>query len=151
MGYYVDIFYDRKNPKIEYKIPFASDKGINKCATGSATLENAHDDVLHQNFYTIVSTYGIEAQPQGMPLKDFLKPFGGIDHFIDGYEKLSSPFDTYKEFFELKGLDGGERNGHKTPYIEIDVGYDFYEGDYSNPTIISLQMHINFYALGEKV
>ena len=151
MGYYVDIFYDRKNPKIEYKIPFASDKGINKCSTGYATLENAHDDVLHQNFYTIVSTYGIEAQPQGMPLKDFLKPFGGIDHFIDGYEKLSSPFDTYKEFFELKGLDGGERNGHKTPYIEIDVGYDFYEGDYSNPTIISLQMHINFYALGEKV
>ena len=90
MGYYVDIFYDRKDPKIEYKIPFASDKGINKCSTGSATLENAHDDVLHQDFYTIVSTYGIESNPQGMPLKDFLKPFGGIEHFIDGYEKLSS-------------------------------------------------------------
>ena len=151
MGYYVDIFYDRKNPKIEYKIPFASDKGINKCTNGSATLENAHDDVLHQDFYTIVSTYGIEAQPQGMPLKDFLKPFGGIDHFVDAYEKLPSPFDTYSEFFELKGLDGGEYNGHKTPFIKIDAKYDYYDGDYSNPTIISLQMDINFFALGQKI
>ena len=58
MGYYVDIFYDRKYPKIEYKIPFASAKGINKCTNGNATLEKAHDDVLHQNFYTIVSTSG---------------------------------------------------------------------------------------------
>ena len=151
MGYYVDIFYDRNNPKIEYKIPFASDKGINKCTNGNATLKNAHDDVLHQDFYTIVSTYGIEAQPQGMPLKDFLKPFGGIDHFINAYEKLSSPFDTYKEFFELKGLDGGVYDGHKTPCIEIEVKYDYYDGDYSNPTIISLQMHINFFALGQKI
>ena len=147
MGYYVDIFYDRKNPKIEYKIPFATDKGINKCSTGSATLENAHDDVLHQNFYTIVSTYGIESQPQGMPLKDFLKPFGGIDHFINEYEKLSSPFDTYSEFFELKGLDGGEYLGHKTPCIEIDVRYDRIDND----TTISLQMYINFFALGQKI
>ena len=151
MGYYVDIFYDRKNPKIEYKIPFASDKGINKCTNGYATLENAHDDVLHQDFYTIVSTYGIESNPQGMPLKDFLKPFGGIEHFIDGYEKLSSPFDTYTEIFELKGLDGGERNGHKTPYIEINVRYDSYDGNSSNATIISLQMYIDFYALGQKI
>ena len=75
MGYYVDIFYDRKNPKIEYKIPFASDKGINTCTNGSAKLNSAYDDVLNQRFYTIVNTYGIEAQPQGMPLKDFLKPF----------------------------------------------------------------------------
>ena len=151
MGYYVDIFYDRKNPKIEYKIPFASDKGINKCSTGSATLENAHDDVLHQNFYTIVSTYGIESQPQGMPLKDFLKPFGGIDHFIDKYEKMSNPFDTYTEIFELKGLDGGVYNGHKTPYIEIDVKYYSYEHIDNTDTIISLQMYIYFYALGGKI
>ena len=95
MGYYVDIFYDRKNPKIEYKIPFASDKGINKSTIGSATLKNAHDDVLHQNFYSIVSNYGIESNPRGMPLKDFLKPFGGIDHFIDGYEKMPSPSAIY--------------------------------------------------------
>ena len=149
MGYYVDIFYDRKNPKIEYKIPFASDKGINKCSTGSATLKNAHDDVLHQDFYTIVSTYGIEAQPEGMPLKDFLKPFGGIDHFIDGYEKLSSPNDVFTEIFELKGLDGGTYNGHKTPYIEINVYY--HTKDYNPTTVISLQMEINFRALGGKI
>lgn len=148
MGYYVDIFYDRNNPKIEYKIPFASDKGINKSTNGSATLENARDDVLHQNFYTIVSTYGIEAQPQGMPLKEFLKPFGGIDHFINEYEKLSSPFDTYTEFFELKGLDGGVYQGHKTPYIKIDVRYDYYV---NTDTVISLQMYIDFYALGGKI
>lgn len=151
MGYYVDIFYDRNNPNIEYKIPFASDKGINKCTNGSATLKNAHDDVLHQDFYTIVSTYGIEAQPQGMPLKDFLKPFGGIDHFINEYEKLSNPFNPYTEFFELKGLDGGVYQGHKTPCIGIDVRYDYYEGDSSNPNIISLQMYINFFALGQKI
>ena len=151
MGYYVDIFYDRKDPKIEYKIPFASDKGINKCTTGSATLKNAHDDVLHQNFYTIVSTYGIESNPQGMPLKEFLKPFGGIDHFIDEWEKLKSPFDTYREFFELKGIDGGVYQGHKTPCIEIWVNYDYYDGTYDNPTIISLQMNINFFALGQKI
>ena len=144
MGYYVDIFYDRKNPKKEYKIPFASDKGINKCSTGSATLKNAHDDVLHQDFYTIVSTYGIEAQPQGMPLKDFLKPFGGIDYFIDKYEKLPSPTDTYSEIFELKGLDGGTYKGHKTPFIQITVNYDYIESG----TTISLQMYIDFYALG---
>ena len=149
MGYYVDIFYDRKNPKIEYKIPFASDKGINKCTNGSATLKNAHDDVLHQDFYTIVSTYGIEAQPQGMPLKDFLKPFGGIDHFIDKYEKLPSPTNTYTEIFELKGLDGGVFNGHKTPYIEIDVSRDI--TDFNPLTIISLQMYIYFFAFGEKI
>lgn len=148
MGYYVDIFYDRKNSKIEYKIPFASDKGINKCTIGSATLKNAHDDVLHQDFYTIVSTYGIEAQPQGMPLKDFLKPFGGIDHFIDEWKKLPRPIDTYTEFFELKGLDGGEYNGHKTPCIDINVAYDYYDDTH---TIISLQMHINFHALGDKI
>ena len=147
MGYYVDIFYDRKNPKIEYKIPFASDKGINKCSTGSATLKNAHDDVLHQNFYTIVSTYGIEAHPQGMPLKDFLKPFGGIDHFIDAYEKLPSPTDFYTEIFELKGLDGGTYNGHKTPYIEITVNYDMLDDN----TTISLQMYITLRALGGKI
>ena len=147
MGYYVDIFYDRKNPKIEYKIPFASDKGINKSTTGNATLKNAYDDVLHQYFYTIVSTYGIEAQPQGMPLKDFLKPFGGIDHFINEYEKMSSPYDTYREFFELKGLDGGEYQGHKTPYIEIDVRYDSFDSDKT----ISLQMYINFFVLGQKI
>ena len=151
MGYYVDIFYDRKNPKIEYKIPFASDKGINKCTNGSAKLENAHDDVLHQDFYTIVSTYGIESNPKGMPLKEFLKPFGGIDHFINAYEKLTSPFDTYREFFELKGLDGGVYQGHKTPCIDIEVKYDYYDGDSSNPTIISLQMYINFFALGKKI
>lgn len=149
MGYYVDIFYDRNNPKIEYKIPFASDKGINKCTNGSATLKNAHDDVLHQDFYTIVSTYGIEAQPQGMPLKDFLKPFGGIEHFIDGYEKLPNYNDKYSEIFELKGLDGGKRNGHNTPYIQIDVNYDIIV--FNPTTIISLQMYINFYALGEKI
>ena len=149
MGYYVDIFYDRKNPKIEYKIPFASDKGINKCTNGSATLKNAHDDVLHQDFYTIVSTYGIEAQPQGMPLKDFLKPFGGIDHFIDKYEKLPSPTNTYTEIFELKGLDGGVFNGHKTPYIQIDVSRDI--TDFNPLTIISLQMYIYFFAFGEKI
>ena len=147
MGYYVDIFYDRKNPKIEYKIPFASDKGINKCTNGSATLENAHDDVLHQDFYTIVSTYGIEAQPQGMPLKDFLKPFGGIEHFINEYEKLTNPLDTYTEIFELKGLDGGVYNGHKTPYIQIAAKFDYMDSD----TTISLQMYIDFYALGEKI
>ena len=140
MGYYVDIFYDRNNPKIEYKIPFASDKGINKCSTGYATLENAHDDVLHQDFYTIVSTYGIESNPQGMPLKDFLKPFGGLDHFIDGYEKLPSLTDTYTEIFELKGLDGGVYNGHKTPFIEIRVQYDRIDDN----TTISLQMYIYF-------
>lgn len=147
MGYYVDIFYDRKNPKIEYKIPFASDKGINKCTTGSATLKNAHDDVLHQNFYAIVSNYGIESNPQGMPLKDFLKPFGGIDHFIDGYEKLPSPTDYYTEIFELKGLDGGTYNGHKTPYIQIDVNYDRIDDN----TTISLQMYITLRALGGKI
>ena len=147
MGYYVDIFYDRKNPKIEYKIPFASDKGINKCTNGNATLKNAHDDVLHQDFYTIVSTYGIEAQPQGMPLKDFLKPFGGIEHFINAYEKLSSPFDTYREFFELKGLDAGEYSGHKTPYIKIKVRYDSFDSDKT----ISLQMYIYFFVLGQKI
>ena len=147
MGYYVDIFYDRKNPKIEYKIPFASDKGINKCTNGNAKLESAYDDVLHQDFYTIVSTYGIESQPQGMPLKDFLKPFGGIDHFINAYEKLSSPFETYTEFFELKGLDGGEYQGHKTPYIKIKVRYDRLD----NGTTISLQMEIYFFALGQKI
>ena len=147
MGYYVDIFYDRKNPKIEYKIPFASDKGINKRTNGSATLENAHDDVLHQDFYTIVSTYGIEAQPQGMPLKDFLKPFGGIDHFVDGYEKLPRPTDIYREFFELKGLDGGQYNGHKTPYIEIDVRYDIIDSG----NTIALQMELYFFALGRKI
>lgn len=147
MGYYVDIFYDRKDPKIEYKIPFASDKGINKCTNGSVTLKNAHDDVLHQNFYTIVSTYGIEAQPQGMPLKDFLNPFGGVDHFIDKWRKLPRPTDTYTEFFELKGLDGGVYNGHKTPYIQIDVKYDY--RDFGN--IISLQMYIYFFALGQKI
>lgn len=147
MGYYVDIFYDRKDTKIEYKIPFASDKEINKCTTGSATLKNAHDDVLHQDFYTIVSTYGIESNPQGMPLKDFLKPFGGLDHFIDKYKKLPSPLDTYTEFFELKGLDGGVYNGHKTPYIQIDVRYDYwYAGN-----VISLQMYIHFFALGQKI
>ena len=48
-------------------------------------------------------------------MKEFLKPFGGIDHFIDEWRKLSSPTDNYTEIFELKGLDGGERNGHKTP------------------------------------
>ena len=149
MGYYVDIFYDRKNPKIEYKIPFASDKGINKCTNGNATLKNAHDDVLHQDFYTIVSTYGIEAQPQGMTLKDFLKPFGGLDHFIDAYRKLPSPLDNYTEIFELKGLDGGERNGHKTPYIEIEVKYNTIE--FNPTTITSLQMYIRFYALGQKI
>ena len=149
MGYYVDIFYDRKNPKIEYKIPFASDKGINKCTNGSAKLKNAHDDVLHQDFYTIVSTYGIEAQPQGMPLKEFLKPFGGIEHFIDKYENLPSPTGTYTEIFELKGLDGGVRNGHKTPYIEIDVSRDI--TDFNPLTIISLQMNIYFFVLGEKI
>ena len=147
MGYYVDIFYDRKNPKIEYKIPFASDKGINKCTTGSATLKNAHDDVLHQDFYTIVSTYGIEAQPKGMPLKEFLKPFGGIEHFIDEWKKLPNPIDTHTEFFELKGLDGGEYLGHKTPFIKIDVKYDY---RYSGNTI-SLQMLIHFFALGQKI
>ena len=147
MGYYVDIFYDRKDPKIEYKLPFASDKGINKCTNGNATLKNAHDDVLHQDFYTIVSTYGIESQPQGMPLKDFLKPFGGIDHFINAYEKLPSPTDTYTEFFELKGLDGGEYLGHKTPYIRIDVKYDVID----EGTAISLQMRIYFMALGQKI
>ena len=103
MGYYVDIFYDRKNPKIEYKIPFVSDKGINRCTNGSAELKNAHDDVLHQDFYAIVSNYGIEAEPQGMPLKDFLKPFGGIDHFINEYEKLPNPTDYYTEFVKYKG------------------------------------------------
>ena len=149
MGYYVDIFYDRKNPKIEYKIPFASDKGINKCTTGSAKLKNAYDDVLHQDFYTTVSTYGIESNPQGMPLKDFLKPFGGIDHFIDKYEKLPRPTDTYIEIFELKGLDGGERNGHKTPFIEISVKYS--DIDFNPTTIISLQMYIKFFALGQKI
>lgn len=148
MGYYVDIFYDRKNPKIEYKIPFASDKGINKCTSGSTTLKNAHDDVLHQNFYTIVSTYGIESKPQGMPLKDFLKPFGGIEHFINEYEKLQSLTDTYSEIFELKGLDGGKYNGHKTPYIQIDVRYSYYD---DTNTVISLQMYINFFALGQKI
>ena len=148
MGYYVDIFYDRKNPKIEYKIPFVSDKGINRCTNGSAELKNAHDDVLHQDFYAIVSNYGIEAEPQGMPLKDFLKPFGGIDHFINEYEKLPNPTDYYTEFFELKGLDGGEHNGHKTPYIHILVNYD--NIDYANNTI-SLQMFITFYALGDKI
>ena len=148
MGYYVDIFYDRKNPKIEYKIPFASDKGINKCTTGSATLKNAHDDVHHQDFYTIVSTYGIEAQPQGMPLKDFLKPFGGIDHFIDEWEKLPNYYDKYSEIFELKGLDGSEYRGHNTPFIQIDVYYTSY--DESN-RVISLQMYITFYALGNKI
>lgn len=148
MGYYVDIFYDRKNSKIEYKIPFASDKGINKCTNGSATLKNAHDDVLHQDFYTIVSTYGIEAQPQGMPLKDFLKPFGGIDHFIDEWKKLPRPIDKYTEFFELKGLDGGEYNGHKTPCIAINVVYDYFD---DTDSIISLQMYINFHALGDKI
>ena len=147
MGYYVDIFYDRKDPKIEYKIPFASDKGINKCTTGSATLKNAHDDVLHQNFYAIVSNYGIESNPQGMPLKDFLKPFGGIDHFIDAYEKLSSPTDYYTEIFELKGLDGGTYNGHKTPFIQITVMYDYIDSG----TTISIQMYIDFYALGETI
>ena len=151
MGYYVDIFYDRKNPKIEYKIPFASDKGINECTKGYATLKNAHDDVLNQDFYTIVSTYGIEAQPQGMPLKEFLKPFGGIDHFVDGYEKLTNPFENYSEVFELKGVDGGKYNGHNTPYIEINVQYDMYDGVSSNPTMISVQMYINFYALGKKI
>lgn len=148
MGYYVDIFYDRRNPKIEYKIPFASDKGINKCSTGSAKLKNAHDDLLHQDFYAIVSNYGIEAQPQGMPLKEFLKPFGGIEHFIDAYEKLPSPRDYYTEIFELKGLDGGVRNGHKTPYIEAIV---YYASIDKPNTTISLQMEINFYALGGKV
>ena len=147
MGYYVDIFYDRKNPKIEYKIPFASDKGINKRTNGSATLENAYDDVLHQRFYTILSTYGIEAQPHGMTLKEFLKPFGGIDHFINEYEKLPRPIDIYTEFFELKGLDGGEYLGHKTPYIKIDVKYNRIDND----TTISLQMYIYFYALGQKI
>ena len=147
MGYYVDIFYDRKDPKIEYKLPFASDKGINKRTNGSATLENAHDDVLHQDFYTIVSTYGIEAQPQGMPLKDFLKPFGGVDHFINEYEKMSSPYETYREFFELKGLDGGEYNGHNTPYIRIDARYNRID----NGTTISLQMEIKLFALGQKI
>ena len=147
MGYYVDIFYDRKNPKIEYKIPFASDKGINKRTNGSAKLESAYDDVLHQRFYTIVSTYGIESNPQGMPLKDFLKPFGGIDHFINEYEKLPRPIDTYTEFFELKGLDGGEYLGHKTPYIKINVKYDIID----NGTTISLQMLIYFHALGQKI
>ena len=147
MGYYVDIFYDRKNPKIEYKIPFASDKGINKCSRGSATLESAYDNVLHQRFYTIVSTYGIEAQPQGMPLKEFLKPFGGIEHFINGYEKLPSLTGTYTDFFELKGLDGGEYLGHKTPFIKIDVKYDRIDDN----TTISLQMYIDFYALGGKI
>ena len=149
MGYYVDIFYDRKNPKIEYKIPFASDKGINTYTSGSAELKNAYDNVLHQNFYTIVSNYGIEGNPQGMPLKDFLKPFGGIDHFIDAYEKLPNNTDNYTEIFELKGLDGGERNGHKTPYIEIDVLYDIYDNNTNNT--ISLQMIIKFYALGQKI
>ena len=149
MGYYVDIFYDRKNPKIEYKIPFASDKGINKCTDGNATLKNAHDDVLNQDFYTIVSTYGIEAQPQGMPLKDFLKPFGGIDHFINEYEKLPSFSDTYTEIFELKGLDGGEYKGHKTPCIEIRVTYS--DIDFNPDTVISLQMYIDFHALGQKI
>ena len=151
MGYYVDIFYDRKNPKIEYKLPFASDKGINTCTDGTAKLEQAYDDVLHQDFYTIVSTYGIESNPKGMPLKDFLKPFGGIDHFINEYEKLTHPLDTYSEIFELKGLDGGERNGHKTPYIQIDVKYDSYDGNSSNATVLSLQMYIKFYALGKKI
>ena len=149
MGYYVDIFYDRKNPKIEYKIPFASDKGINKCTNGNATLKNAHDDVLHQDFYTIVSNYGIESNPQGMPLKDFLKPFGGLDHFIDEWRKLPSPTGRYSEFFELKGLDGGSYNGHKTPYIQIDVDYDLI--DFNPTTIISLEMYIYFFALGEKI
>lgn len=147
MGYYVDIFYDRKNPKIEYKIPFASDKGINKRTNGSATLENAYDDVLHQRFYTILSTYGIESQPHGMTLKEFLKPFGGIEHFINEYEKLPRPIDIYTEFFELKGLDGGEYLGHKTPYIKIDVKYNRIDND----TTISLQMYIYFYALGQKI
>ena len=147
MGYYVDIFYDRKNPKIEYKIPYASDKGINKCSNGSATLKNAHDDVLHQNFYTIVSTYGIESNPQGMPLKDFLKPFGGLDHFIDKWEKVTNYYDTYTEFFELKGLDGGEYLGHKTPFIQIDVKYNYDV----NHTVISLQMDIKFFALGQNI
>ena len=147
MGYYVDIFYDRKDPKIEYKIPFASDKGINKCTNGNATLKNAHDDVLHQDFYTIVSTYGIEAQPQGMPLKEFLKPFGGIDHFIDEWEKLPNYYDRYSEIFELKGLDGGEYHGHKTPLIKIDVLYDYYDDNHT----ISLQMRIYFIALGQKI
>lgn len=148
MGYYVDIFYDRKDPKIEYKIPFASDKGINKCTTGSATLKKAHDDVLHQDFYTIVSTYGIESNPQGMPLKEFLKPFGGLDHFIDEWRKLPNYYDKYTEFFELKGLDGGEYRGHKTPCIEIDVRYDYFDDTH---TVISLQMYIRFFALGQKI
>ena len=149
MGYYVDIFYDRKNSKIEYKIPFASDKGINKCTSGTAKLKRVYDDVLHEYFYSIVNTYGIESNPQGMALKDFLKPFGGIDHFINEYEKLSSPFGTYTEFFELKGLDGGTCDGHKTPFIKINVWYDSY---ISNPTTItSLQMSIIFCALGETI
>lgn len=148
MGYYVDIFYDRRNPKIEYKIPFASDKGINKCTNGTAELKKAYDNVLHQNFYTIVSNYGIESNPQGMPLKDFLKPFGGIDHFIDEWKKLPRPIDSYSEFFELKGLDGGTYNGHKTPCIQIDVRYDYI--DNAN-NVTSLQMYINFFALGQKI
>lgn len=148
MGYYVDIFYDRKNPKIEYKIPFASDKGINKSTFGSAMLKNTHDDVLHQNFYSIVSNYGIESNPKGMPLKDFLKPFGGIDHFIDSYEKLPSIYDVYSEFFELKGFDGGVYEGHKTPCIQILVKNEIIG---SNNTIISLQMDIWFHALGQKI
>ena len=147
MGYYVDIFYDRKNPKIEYKIPFASDKGINKYDYGSAKLKNAYDNVLHQYFYTILSNYGIESNPQGMPLKEFLKPFGGIDHFIDVYEKLPNNTDVYTEFFELKGLDGGVYNGHKTPFIQIDVLYDIID---TNNTI-SIQMIITFRALGNKI
>ena len=148
MGYYVDIFYDRNNPKIEYKLPFAGDKGINKPSEGSAMLKNAHDDVLHQNFYTIVSNYGIESNPKGMTLKDFLKPFGGLDHFIDKYEKLPSPSDTYTEFFELKGFDGGERDGHKTPFIKISVRNNYMD---TNSNVISIEMHVNFFALGNKI
>ena len=149
MGYYVDIFYDRKNPKIEYKIPFASDKGINKPTSGSATLKQSYDDVLHQHFYSIVSNYGIEGNPQGMPLKDFLNPFGGLDHFIDGYKKLSSVYDIYSEFFELKGLDGGEYDGHKTPYIRINVWRD--KINFNTDTAISVQIDIWFYGLGCKI
>lgn len=106
MGIYYDIFYDRDNPKKEYKIPYAGDYFQNACTIGKTNLKRVGDS--SSKVYTYVTDYGVDGVPKGIESTKFFKQFGG---------------DTYnRKVILLSGLDGGYDYdlGVKTPYIYID-------------------------------
>ena len=105
MGIYYDIFYDRDNPKKEYKIPYAGDYFQNVCTIGKTELKRVGKT---GNVYTYVTDYGEDGVPKGIESTEFFKQFGA---------------DTYNnKVILLSGIDGGYDYdvGVSTPYIKIN-------------------------------